>query len=140
MCRIQRGVELGAAARLGAAAMVAARVEPATTNTVASLRTCHLLVPGKLREPDPYTVDLGVNHGEAMRILAEPLHKSPPTCRWFTRTSDSRRAWCAAAKDDAGNYRQSCAYRAAHSHPPRPRVPGAGWPAAYYGSWIPISR
>jgi hypothetical protein len=39
MCKIQRGVLAGAAARLGAAAKVAARVEPATSNTVASLLT-----------------------------------------------------------------------------------------------------
>ena len=39
MCKIQRGVLAGAAARLGAVAKVAASVEPATSNTVASLLT-----------------------------------------------------------------------------------------------------
>jgi hypothetical protein len=54
MCKIQRGLLAGAAARPGADAKLAASVEPATNNTVASLlTTSHLLVPEKLRDLDP---------------------------------------------------------------------------------------
>jgi hypothetical protein len=54
MCKIQRGVLAGAAARLGAVAKVAANVEPATSNTVANLlTTSHLLVPEKAPRPRP---------------------------------------------------------------------------------------